>query len=201
MQLIVVAVYRSGRPDPAAAGDQVGSFPPRSVTATATRCKISPMEIVESCKQSAVQAMEMFLRNFSHVPDDKLSWTPTPTAKSAIRIAAHTALYAKRFAQMIRAQKLPMPDDLQTWLAERNAEEIKLTSRVEMERVFREGTAEVLKALDELSPEAIDLTLDSGQGWTMPMTFLMQLPGWHTTVHLGQIDYLQTCWDDQQIYV
>jgi len=27
------------------------------------------------------------------------------------------------------------------------------------------------------------------------------LPGWHATLHLGQIDYLQTCWDDQKIYV
>ncbi|MBZ0214359.1 MAG: hypothetical protein K8H99_11205 [Nitrospirae bacterium] len=47
------------------------------------------MDPIESAKQRAVSGMEMFLCNFSHVPDDKLVWTPTPTAKSAIRIA-HT---------------------------------------------------------------------------------------------------------------
>lgn len=145
--------------------------------------------------------MEFFLRNFSHVPDDKLEWTPTPTSKSAIRIAAHTALYAGRFAQMIRDRRLPAPDNLSEWLAERDAEEVAITSREEMEKVFREGTAEVLAALDTLKPEELEMSLESGQGWSMPMKQLMGLPGWHATLHAGQIDYLQTCWDDQQVYV
>lgn len=145
--------------------------------------------------------MEIFLRNFSHVPDDKLNWTPVPTAKSALRIGAHTALYASRFARMIRDRKLPAPENLTEWLAQRNAEEIAVTSREEVERIFREGTTEVLEALDALTPEEIEISLDSGQGWTMPMKQLMILPGWHATLHTGQIDYLQTCWDDQEVYV
>lgn len=159
------------------------------------------MDLVESSKQRAVSNMEFFLRNFAHVPDDKLNWTPTPTAKSALRIAAHTALYAGRFAAMIRAKALPIPENLSEWMAQREAEEIAITSREEMEKVFRQGTAEVLEALDALTPEDVALILDSGQGWTTPMTQLMGLPAWHATLHAGQIDYLQTCWDDQQIYV
>jgi hypothetical protein len=159
------------------------------------------MDQIESAKQRAVSGMHLFLRNFAHVPDDKLDWTPTPTSKSALRIAAHTALYAGRFAAMIRDRRLPKPDNLEAWLAERDAEEIAVTTREEMERIFRQGTAEVLEALDSLTAEDIGLTLDSGQGWTAPMTQLMALPGWHATLHLGQIDYLQTCWDDQTIYV
>src|SRR6185312_10847779 len=107
-------------------------------------------------KELAVGGMEEFLNVFSFVPDDKLEWTATPTAKSAIRIAAHTALYAGRFAGMIRDRRLPAPDNLTEWLAERDAEEIAITSRGEMERIFREGTAEVLAALDTLSPDEIE---------------------------------------------
>ncbi|MGV3615205.1 MAG: DinB family protein [Fimbriimonas sp.] len=157
--------------------------------------------LVESYKKSAVQGMEMFLRNFSYVPDDKLTWTPTPTAKSALRVAAHTALYAGRFASMIRERSLPKVDDLDQWMAQREAEEIAITNRAEIEIVFRKGTDEVIAALDSLTPEEIGATLDSGQGWSIPMTQLMNLPGWHATLHNGQIDYLQTCWDDQKIYV
>ncbi|HEY0867624.1 MAG TPA: hypothetical protein VGE01_09600, partial [Fimbriimonas sp.] len=62
-------------------------------------------ETVAASKRSAVEGMEMFLRNFSHVPDDRLDWSPTPTSKSALQIAAHTALYAGRFARMIRERK------------------------------------------------------------------------------------------------
>lgn len=157
--------------------------------------------MIETSKQRAVSNMEFFLRNFRYVPDDKLTWTPTTTSKSAIRIAAHTALYAGRFAQMIRDRRLPAPANHQEWLAERDAEEIAITSREEMEKVFREGTAEVLAALDALTPEEVEMSLESGQGWSMPMTQLMGLPGWHATLHAGQIDYLQTCWNDQQVYV
>ena len=145
--------------------------------------------------------MEMFLRNFSHVPDDKVDYLVTPTAKSPIRIAAHTALYAGRFAKMIATKQLPGGDNVDEWVAQCQAEEKALTSRAEMEKVFREGTEEVCKALDSLSPDDVDLILDSGQGFTFSMSFLMSLPGWHATLHMGQIDFLQTCWGDQEIYV
>lgn len=156
--------------------------------------------LVASCKESAVRGMEQLLKTFSFVPDNKLTWTPTPTAKSAIRIAAHTALYAGIFARMIKDRKLPASDNLTEWLAQRNAEEVAITSRTEIESIFRKGTDEVIAALDSLTPEAIGTSLDSGLGWSMPMTFLMKLPGIHATGHTGQIDYLQTCWGDQEVH-
>ena len=159
------------------------------------------MDAVDSAKQSAVSGMEMFLRNFSHIPDEKLDWTPAPTAKSAIRIAAHTALYAGRFAHMIRDRRLPVPENLEAWLEGRNAEEAAITTRDQVEVTFRKGTAELLAALDALTPEDLDLSLDSGQGWSILMRQFIGIPGMHANLHTGQIDYLQTCWDDQQVYV
>ncbi len=159
------------------------------------------MSQIELAKVSAMDNMEMFLRNFAHVPDDKLNWTPTPTAKSALRIASHTALYASRFAKMINDRATPSPTNLEEWLAARNAEEISVTTREEVESIFRAGTEEVLRALDTLTEAEVESTIDSGQGWSMPMRFLINLPGWHATLHMGQIDFLQTCWDDQEIYV
>jgi hypothetical protein len=156
--------------------------------------------LIASCKKSAVEGMEEFLKDFSFVPDAKLAWTPTPTSKSAIRIAAHTALYAGRFASMIRDRKLLQIDNLAEFLAQRNASEEAVTSRAEVESIFRKGTDEVLAALDSLTPEEIETTLDSGFGWSVPMTWLMNLPGRHATAHAGQIDYLQTCWDDQEVH-
>ena len=102
---------------------------------------------------------------------------------------------------MIRDRRLVSPENLETWLAQRNAEEAAVTDRSEIERIFREGTAEVVAALDALTEEDLEATLDSGQGWTMSMKFLMGLPAFHATLHMGQIDFLQTCWDDQEVYV
>lgn len=162
---------------------------------------MTDMDLIESCKQRTVSRMEMFLRNFSKVPDDKLTWQATPTAKSALRIGAHTALYAGRFAQMIKTRTLPAPANLTDWLAGLEAEETAITSREEVERIMRAGTAEVLEALDSLKPEDLDIKIDSGQGWSMSMQQVMGLPAFHATLHCGQIDFLQTCWDDQEIYV
>ena len=159
------------------------------------------MDPIETAKQRAIGGMDMFLRNFAHVPDDKLNWKPTPTAKSALRVAAHTALYAGRFAKMIKDRQLPRPDNIEEWVAKNNAEESAIVDRNEIERVFREGTAAVIEAVDSLTPEELDSVLDSGQGFKMEMRQLINLPGWHATLHLGQIDYLQTCYGDQEIYL
>lgn len=145
--------------------------------------------------------MEMFLRNFSKVPDEKLQFKLAPGAKSPIRIAAHTALYAGRFAAMIRDRKLPSSENVDEWVAMCNSEEEALTDRAEMEKNFRAGTEAAIAAMDTFSEEEAEGTIDSGQGWSMSMRFLLALPGWHATLHMGQIDFLQTCWDDQEIYV
>lgn len=159
------------------------------------------LAFVQLCKAEAKDGMDIFLRNFSRVPAEKLNWTPTPTSKSALRIAAHTALYYARFAEMIRNRATTRVEDLEAWLSERNSEETAVTTVEEIETAFAEGLLLVTDALDSLTSEDVDLVLDSGQGWTMPMRFLMKLPGWHATLHTGQIDYLQTCWDDQTVYV
>src|SRR6185369_2669101 len=117
--------------------------------------------LVASCKENAVWGMEHFLKVFSFVPDDKLTWTPAPTAKSAIRIAAHTAIYAGNFARMIEDRKLPPSDTLQEWIAQMNAAEAAIICRTEVESIFRKGTDEVIAALDSLTPEAIESSLDS----------------------------------------
>ncbi|MES1147303.1 MAG: hypothetical protein ABUL49_00980, partial [bacterium] len=97
-------------------------------------------------------------------------------------------------------RRVPAVENLDEWLAQRNAAEMALTSREEVEKVFRAGTEEVFVALDSLKPEDIDRSVDSGVGWSMPMTFLMNLPGRHALSHAAQIDYLQTCWDDQEVH-
>ncbi len=144
--------------------------------------------------------MEQFLKTLSFVPDDKLNWTPSPTAKSAMRIAAHTAIYPSVFAKFIRDRKLPFGDEIPEFVARISAAEEAITSRAEMESLFRKNTDEVLAALDTLTPEAIGSTLDTGLGLTIPMTFLMNLPGMHALSHAAQIDYLQTCWGDQDVH-
>jgi hypothetical protein len=155
---------------------------------------------VETCKALAVEGMEECLKALSFVPDDKLNWQPTPTAKSAIRIAAHSAIYPAKFAKMVRDRKLPSHDSVSTYVSDRNALEVTITTREEVERLFRVGTAEFVAALEGIKPEEVDMSLDSGLGWSVPMSWLMRLAGLHAMNHSAQIEYLQTCWDDQEVH-
>lgn len=102
---------------------------------------------------------------------------------------------------MIRDRKLPTVDNVDQWVAQNNAEEEAVSSRAEVEAIFHKGTEELIAALATLTPEDIGLTLQSGPEFTMEMTTLMNLPAWHCTLHAGQIDFLQTCWDDQVVHL
>jgi hypothetical protein len=62
----------------------------------------SMVDVITMCKERATEELEYFLNTLSFVPADKLTWSPTPTAKSALQIAAHCAGYSGGFASVIR---------------------------------------------------------------------------------------------------
>ncbi len=153
-------------------------------------------DLVASCKQNAVRGMERFLRTFSFVPDDKLTWSPSPTAKTPLRIAAHTALMAGNFAQILRNGKFPDMEMTQLFAA-LNAAEEGITTREAVIELFKKNTDDVLASLDALTPEQIASTLQTPFGFAAPMAMFMSAPGNHAQNHASQVDYLQTCWGDQ----
>ena len=152
---------------------------------------------VDSCKKRATHAMEHFLKVFSFVPDDKLDWKPVATAKSALEIAAHCAGYSNGFAGIIASGAFPA--DVQEFLGPIQARIESIRTREEAEAMLRQGTAETLAALDAVKPEWIDSTVETPIGPT-PFLFFMTIPANHLVNHTGQIDYLQTCWGDQEVH-
>jgi hypothetical protein len=155
-------------------------------------------DLIALCQKTAVDSMEHFLVVLSFVPEDKLNWAPSPNAKNALQIAAHTAVTAGNFAKMIRDRQLPQ--DVVAHLDRTNKAEAALTTLPDIEAEFRRNTAEVVEALGTLTDEEVAMRLDSGQGWPAPMTFLMNLPTLHATGHTYQLDYLQTCWGDLEVH-
>lgn len=141
--------------------------------------------------------MDMFLRNLSHVPEDKLNWSPCSTAKSAVQIAAHVAGYSGGFASVIRTGKFPATAE--EFLAPINATIADIDTVQKAEAVLRQGIADTLAALDAVDPEHIEGSVETPIG-TTPFVFFMTIPSVHLVLHTGQIDYLQTCWGDQEVY-
>jgi len=156
-------------------------------------------DIVTLCKEQATSAMNGFLHVLSFVPADKLTWSPSPTAKNALQIAAHCAAQSGAFAQTIRAGKFP--DSVEDFLGPIHATLAGITTLEQAEAVLRKGIADTVDALDTVTPEQVDSIIDVQGLGQIPFTFCMTIPARHLNDHTSQIDYLQTCWDDQEVHV
>src|SRR5579883_3346178 len=107
-------------------------------------------DFIAMCKDRVTAALDRFLHDLSFVPADKLTWSPTPTAKSALQIAAHCAGYSGGFASIIRAGKFPSSveefrDPIQSAIH-------GITTLEEAETMLRKGIADSVAALDTVKP-------------------------------------------------
>ncbi|HET6384875.1 MAG TPA: DinB family protein [Armatimonadota bacterium] len=155
-------------------------------------------DIITMCKERAIQEMEYFLRTLSFVPIDKLTWSPAPTARSAVQIAAHCAGYSGGFASIIRAGKFP--PSVEEFRNPIQSAINSISTLEQAETMLRKGIADTAAALDTVKPEQIGAMIESPQGQT-PFTFFMTVPALHLNGHAAQIDYLQTCWGDQEVHL
>lgn len=153
-------------------------------------------EQIEQVKAAVARASGMLLKTFEFVPDDKLTWSPSDTARSALWIVGHCGQANRAFAQGMRGEAFPRMDMAQfgqmVWNAGRD-----IKSREETVRSVQESTAEILAALDGLTPEKIAGSVQTAMG-PMPMSFWMTFADGHMMGHACQVEYLQTIWGDQQ---
>jgi hypothetical protein len=49
------------------------------------------MEAINPAIQEANQLNERLLRNLAKTPDDRLNWSPSPTARTPLHLVAHCA--------------------------------------------------------------------------------------------------------------
>lgn len=153
-------------------------------------------EIVTQAKQSAEETKAFLLNGFSFVPDDKLTWTPSSSARSAIQLVAHCGHANEAFATVIAGEDLPVanltPEEASEQIRQAGA---SVTSREEAVRLIEESTAKVIAALDKATPELLATAPMSPFG-PFPYEAWMVLPGQHMGGHAQQLAYLQTIWGD-----
>ena len=150
--------------------------------------------IVESTKNAVVAAKDRLQKSLSFVPDDKLTWSPSPTAKSALRIAAHCACSNRFFASALRGDIAPAETFAELFEA-MEAEEAKLTNKDQVITEVEDSTNALLGVIDSLSPARLQDSV-TYPFFSAPVTFFLQLSSTHLIGHSAQIDYLQTVWGD-----
>ena len=162
-----------------------------------TMTKPDVSEMVAQSKKAAESGKARLLKVFEFVPDDKLTWSPSPHARTPIQIVAHCGVANGAFATILRGEKLRLPKDPVEAAALIRKGGSDVTSREVAIQIVESSTAEVLAALDNVSEELAATSPDSPFG-PIPFPFWMGVPGDHMEGHAHQIEYIQTIWGDIQ---
>lgn len=154
-------------------------------------------ELIENAKTATTQAKADLLKTFEFVPEDKLTWSPSPTARTPLWMAIHCGAANAALAALLRREPMPLPSDPAEAAAFIRAAGRDTESRAEAIQAIEDSTAEVLRALDQVTEAMLKTSLDSPFG-PFPFTVWMQVPSIHMKGHARQMDYLQTIWGDVQ---
>jgi hypothetical protein len=152
-------------------------------------------DLIAQSKRDTEQAAVQLLRTFEFVPEDRLNWSPSPTARTALQIVAHCRVANGMFAALLRGEALPLSSNPEEAAAQLREGGKDVSTRSAAMQSVKNSTTELLEALDKVSADMVSTEPVSPFG-SFPFPFWMRLPGEHMKGHARQIDYLQTVWGD-----
>lgn len=154
-------------------------------------------EAVESAKSSFVQAKDRLVHGLNTTGEDRLNWSPAPTARTPIQIVAHAALAVKHIHEQLDGQPFPFPTTADAELYFRDWEK-SFTTREEVLALLEAHGSAYLEWLDDLTPEqfAGHMIMPFGLG-KMPIPSALGAQVQHLTWHAAQLDYVQTTYGDR----
>jgi uncharacterized damage-inducible protein DinB len=155
-------------------------------------------ELVDTASSATIAAKYWLLNTLAHVPDDKLEWTPSPTSKSALRIAAHVGVSNMGIISLLRGEKSKI-ESVQDYLAVAEAKEKEIKTREQAAKLIEWSTNFLVTKFDSMDEEALAGRIASPLG-EMPAAEFLFFPSRHMCAHASQIDYLQTIWGDGENY-
>lgn len=152
-------------------------------------------EVVAQAKSDFERSSVRLIHLFSFVPDDKLMWTPSPTAKSSLRIVAHCGFTSKFFADVITGSMPESMPSAEEFLKGLHESEEKIANRVDAIALVKETTEELCNAIDTVNAENFHSPRNSPFG-APPLKFWISQGREQMAGHAGQLEYLQTIWGD-----
>lgn len=154
-------------------------------------------QAVETAKGQMQFAKQRLEKALSNVPDDRLNWSPSPTARSPLQVAAHAAYAVTNIQSQMSGTPYHYP---KTGEADDHFREMEqgFTSREQVTEYLNECCDGYVAWLDALTPDrwAGEWQLPFGLG-TMPVSMALDIPAMHMEGHTAQIEYIQTIYGDR----
>lgn len=164
-------------------------YSPEIMSETTTR-----IEAVEEAKAEFIRAKDRIARGLATTPDDKINWSPSPTARTPLQQVAHAAMAIGGMKDWLQGKPFPFKDftDMDTTL---RAMEKEFTTREQVNELLETNSAAYIAWLDSLSTEQVAANFESPMG-TFPMSVAITFPADHTRGHASQLEYMQTIYGD-----
>ena len=161
--------------------------------------KASHTEMIGHAVGFAEAGKGRFLKTFGAVGDDKLNYTPATSAKTPIQIGAHIAVSNNGYARMIEGSDEKIPE-LAIAIKMMQRAEAKIDTGEKVVAAIEESHARLMTAINGLTAETFESTVSSPFGETA-IAELIFYPGTHYHSHASQVDYVQTCYGDQEFHM
>jgi hypothetical protein len=151
-------------------------------------------DIISQAKAELNRAKDRIAHVLAKTPDDKINWSPSPTARTPLQIVGHAAASNLWIRDMMAGKPFPFASLAEADAAGRTGEK-QFTTREQVSGLLEQTTADYFAWLDTLTPEQIGgmVTLPFG---AMPMAVAITIPADHIRGHAAQLDYVQTCYGD-----
>ncbi len=151
-------------------------------------------QLIEETKADFIRNKDGILKNLATTPDDRINWSPSPTARTPLQVVAHSALALGGFHGMLMGAAFPWENIAQADAEWRESEK-KYTTRQEVIDLLEENSANYLAWLDTLTTEQLGQPFHTPFG-EVPYSVAITFMGNHLFGHASQIQYIQTVYGD-----
>lgn len=151
---------------------------------------------VEHAKAEFLRAKGAITQALATTPDDRINWSPSPTARTPIQNVAHAAFVVKGLQGVLDGKPLPSDDPAEADRGLREGEK-QFSARDQVLSLLEKNSADYVAWLDALTPELLASTFEMpfASGPATIAVGLTFIPG-HLLWHTAQINYIQTIYGD-----
>lgn len=152
---------------------------------------------IPEAKSTFQMSIDRIKRILNRTPDERLLWSPAPTARTPLAQVVHAATSIGHIHNMVMGN----PYTTAT-MEEADAEflvlEGKISTREEALALLDRNSIAYLDWLDRLAEDQLSklVTTPFGMG-EAPIGFMLMMITFHTNDHAAQMDYIQTCYGDR----
>jgi len=153
-------------------------------------------DVISEAKAELLRAKSRIVTALTTTPDDKIGWSPAPTARTPIELVAHSALGISGIQEVLAGKPFPF-SDMTAADTEFRAAEKEFATREQALGLLEKNTAAYVAWLDTLTAEQIGATFTEF-GRPIAMASAITFAADHLRNHAAQLEYIQTIYGDRE---